>query len=217
MFSSCWFVYGLRKVLLGKEILILSGNSDVNKRNLISGIRLTYKVVTPDIKRKQNNVFWNFWNIGLVLVTLINWLLKPKCILIHIFELFFVIWKYNMIFFNFWETWPYAWKQNNFFYVLTKTRYFNTGFVSLQYTNTNQYWSKYSKIFVENHRFFFEIIFEEIIFLGWAQPGPYGWAGPSHPCGLTQLSHARVKFYACMEQCEGNYITFALFILRFCR
>jgi hypothetical protein len=99
VFSSCWFVYGLRKVFLSKEILILSGNSDVNKRNLISRIRLTYKVVTPDIKRKQNNFFWNFWNIGLVLVTLINWLLKPKCMLIHIFEIFFVIWKYNMIFF----------------------------------------------------------------------------------------------------------------------
>jgi hypothetical protein len=90
MFSSCWSVYGLRKVLLGKEILILSSNSGVNKRILISGIRLTYKVVTPDIKRKQNNFFWNFWNIGLVLVTLINWLLKPKCVLIRIFIFYFL-------------------------------------------------------------------------------------------------------------------------------
>ena len=60
MFYSCWYVYGLRKVLLGKEILILSSNSSVNKRILISGICLMYKVITPDIKRKQNNFFENF-------------------------------------------------------------------------------------------------------------------------------------------------------------
>jgi hypothetical protein len=74
--------------------------------------------MTPDIKRKQNNFFWNFWNIGLVLVTLINWLLKPKCMLIHIFKIFFVIWKYNMNFFYYYyylETWPYAWKQKHSF------------------------------------------------------------------------------------------------------
>jgi hypothetical protein len=79
--------------------------------------------------------------------------------LIHIFEIFFVIWKYNMIFFYFWETWLYAWKPN-IFYVLTKNKYFNIGFVSLQYKNTNQYWSKWSKKFAENHKFF-EIIFED--------------------------------------------------------
>jgi hypothetical protein len=89
MFSSCWSVYGLKKVL-SKEIHILSSNSGVNKRILISGIRLTYKVITPDIKRKQNNFFWKFWNIGLVIVTLINWLLKPKCVLIHILNFYFL-------------------------------------------------------------------------------------------------------------------------------
>ena len=60
MFSSCWSIYGLKKVLLGKEILILSDNSDDKPKNLISRIRLTYKVVTPNIKRKQNNFFENF-------------------------------------------------------------------------------------------------------------------------------------------------------------
>jgi len=112
-------------------------------------------------------------------------------------------------------------KTKHFFcYVLTKTRYFNTGFVFLQYKNTNQYWSKCSKIFAENHSFF-EIIFKKkflfFFFSDRVQPGPYSWAEPSHPWGLTQLSHAHVKFYACMEQCKGNYITFALLILRFCR
>jgi len=43
----------------------------------------------------------------------------------------------------FWETWPYARKQNIFvlfffFDVLTKIWYFNTKFVSLQYKNTNR-------------------------------------------------------------------------------
>jgi hypothetical protein len=91
--------------------------------------------------------------------------------LIHIFEIFFVIWKYNMIFFNyFWETWPYAWKQNIFFYVLPKTRYFNTGFVFLQYKNTNQYWSKCSRKIRGEITNFLKIFFW--IFLGWAGPGP---------------------------------------------
>jgi hypothetical protein len=50
-----------------------------------------------------------------------------------------------MIFFSiFGETRPYASKQNIFFIVYifdvsTKTKYFNTGFVSLLYKNTNQY------------------------------------------------------------------------------
>jgi hypothetical protein len=41
-----------------------------------------------------------FLNFGQVLVTLINWLLKPKCMLKHIyfFEVFFVVWKYDVIF-----------------------------------------------------------------------------------------------------------------------
>jgi hypothetical protein len=50
----------------------------------------------------------------------------------------------------FWETYPYAWKQKIFFLffnVLTKTGWFNTGFVSLQYKNTNWYWLKWSIIF----------------------------------------------------------------------
>jgi len=36
-------------------------------------------------------------------------------------------------------------ENKTFFYVLMKIRYLNTRFVSLQYKNTNQYWSKYSK------------------------------------------------------------------------
>jgi hypothetical protein len=57
-----------------------------------------------------------------------------------------------------------------FFNVLMKTRYFNTGFVSLQYKNTNQF----DQNKVKNLRKitdFFEIIFEENFFfgLGWTQ------------------------------------------------
>ena len=41
-----------------------------------------------------------------------------------------------------------------FFENLTKTDYFNTGFISLQYKNTNRYWSKYNNKITENHIFF---------------------------------------------------------------
>ena len=114
-------------------------------------------------------------------MTLINWLLKPKCFLIHIFWIF-VVWKYDMIF-VFWDTWPYEWKQNILFYyylnVLTKTGYFNTGFVSLQYKNKNQYWSKWSKKFAENHRFF-EKNFFEFFFIFWLGPTRPMWLDWTH-------------------------------------
>ena len=201
MFSSCWSVYGLRKVLLGKEILILSSNSGVNKRILISGIRLTYKVVTPDIKRKQNNFFWNFWNIGLVLVTLINWLLKPKCVLIRILNFYFLyiyiyIWKYNMIYF--WETWSYAWKQNILFYlfiyVLPKTGYFNTKLVSLQYKNTNRCWLKYRRK-QKNHRFLKHFFYLFFIFFIWTGPIPTHVAGLD-PATLLDLTSPSFPMHA---------------------
>jgi hypothetical protein len=68
VFSNFWYVYGLRKVFLDKEILILSGKNltvlTSNKKTtfLISGVRFTYKFVIPDIKRKQN-IFWVFFEI----------------------------------------------------------------------------------------------------------------------------------------------------------
>jgi hypothetical protein len=35
---------------------------------------------------------------------------------------------------------------------------------------------------------------------GWIYPAqPNYWPKP-----VTQLSHARIKFYTCMEQCKGN-------------
>jgi len=79
----------------------------------------------------------------------------------------------------FWETWPYAWKQN-IFLCLTKTRYFNTGFVSLQYKNTNQYWSKYSKKYTGKSKIFWKYFFD---FFCWAGPGPpiSGGAGLALP------------------------------------
>ena len=126
-------------------------------------------------------------------------------------------------FLYFCETWPYAWKQNIFnFLFLTKTRYFNTGFVSLQYKNTNQYWSKWSKKISENHRFFFKKKiffwnnFEEnfiLFLLLFFRAGP----SPAHVAGLDLASpawslapasdqnpaiHARVMFYACMNSAK---------------
>jgi hypothetical protein len=66
--SNCRSIYGLRKVLLCKEILILSG------KNLI----VLYC-------QNKKYFFWNFWNSDQILVTLINWLLNPKSMLKHIF------------------------------------------------------------------------------------------------------------------------------------
>jgi hypothetical protein len=45
-----------------------------------------YKFVISDTKRKQNDFFENFWNIDQFLMALITWLLKPKCMLTHIFD-----------------------------------------------------------------------------------------------------------------------------------
>ena len=78
----------------------------------------------------------------------------------------FVLLYENIIWFFFYlrETWSYAWKQNTFVFVfflyncfcniLKKTRYFNTGFVSLQYQNTNWYQSKSVEKYARNHNFF---------------------------------------------------------------
>jgi len=58
MFSSCWSVYGLRKVLLGKEVFILSGKNLIILKLkktifLISWLRFTYKRVILNIKRNK--------------------------------------------------------------------------------------------------------------------------------------------------------------------
>jgi hypothetical protein len=106
VFSNFWSIYASRKVLLGKEVLILSGKNltvlTSNKKTnfLISEVCFTYKFIIPDIKRKQNFFFGFFLNIGLVLMALINLLLKPKCMLKHIlyFYIFFIR-KNDIIFF----------------------------------------------------------------------------------------------------------------------
>jgi hypothetical protein len=69
VFPSCWSVHGSRKVLLNKEVLILSGKkpnrSNVYVKNifLISGIRFTYKFVIPYTKRGQKDFleFLKYW------------------------------------------------------------------------------------------------------------------------------------------------------------
>jgi hypothetical protein len=61
---------------------------------LISGIRFTYKFIIPYIKTKQNIFFGFFEILAKVLMTLINWLLKPKCMIKYMyifFEVFFVV------------------------------------------------------------------------------------------------------------------------------
>jgi len=80
------------------------------------------------------------------------------------------------------ETWPYAWKQRYFFNVLTKTRYFNTGFAFLRYKNTNWYEPKFSKKIRREITYFPKYIFFGF-FLDWAGLGPLilGWAGLVRP------------------------------------
>jgi hypothetical protein len=110
--------------------------------------------------------------------------------LIYIFEIFFVVWKYNMIFFIF-ERLDRMYENKTFlflfFNVLTKIGYFNTGFVYLHNKNTNRYWSKCSNKFAEITDFF-KIIFEEIFF-EWAKPGPKkNWVEISPiKCKLTHI------------------------------
>jgi len=95
-----------------------------------------------------------------------------------------------------------------FYFVLTKTRYFNTGFVSLQYKNTNQYCAKLIKKIYGKITNFFEKIFEIFLFnffdfflgLGLARPI---WLGSSR--SLVQTSDLARELKARVhEQCEGN-------------
>jgi hypothetical protein len=56
VFSNYWSVYELRKVLLGKEVLILLGKNltvlmSIKKYILTSGIRFTYKFRIPVTKK----------------------------------------------------------------------------------------------------------------------------------------------------------------------
>jgi hypothetical protein len=70
VFSNFWFVYGLKKVLLGKEVLILSGINLMvlmsNKKTtfLISEVCFTYKFIIPDIKKTKYffGCFLKYWH-----------------------------------------------------------------------------------------------------------------------------------------------------------
>ena len=118
VFPNCWSVYGSRKVLLNKEVLILSGKKP-NRSNvyvkiifLTSGIRFTYKFVIPYTKRGQKDFleFLKYWPSSHGLNKLV---IKPKCMLIHIycFGNFLCCVKigcYNIYIYIFGETRPYA-------------------------------------------------------------------------------------------------------------
>ena len=57
---------------------------------------ITCNVVSWILKDKQNKIFVVFEILANVLLTLINWLLKPKYMLKHCFSVYE---KHNMIFF----------------------------------------------------------------------------------------------------------------------
>jgi hypothetical protein len=96
-------VCGLRKVLLGKKIIILSSKNlivliSIKKTIfLIPGIHFTYKFIIPDIKTKQNTFlsFLKYWSSSHGFNKLV---IKAKIhAKIYFLKLFFA-WKYDMIF-----------------------------------------------------------------------------------------------------------------------
>ena len=183
----------------------------MSTNNLISGIHLTYKVVILDIKRKQNN-FFGIFEILASSRDFNKLVIKAK---IRDKTFFIYIWRDNMIFFiiiYFLERLGRMHENKTFFFY--KNQVFNTGFVSLQYKNTNQYWSKCSKIFAENHRFLKRIFWFFFIFRAGPIPAHVVGLDPAHLCGwaglsqpslvtgpkpVTQFCHASIKIYTCMK------------------
>ena len=152
-------------------------HSNVYVKNifLISGIRSTYKFIIPNTKRRPKDFleFLKYWSTSHGLNKLV---IKAK---MHA-NIYIVFWNflccvkiccYN-IYIYILERLGRMHENKIFFENLTKTGYFNTGLVSLQYKNTNRHWSKYINKITENH-IFFEIIFEEFLFER-ARPGPKG-------------------------------------------
>ena len=86
----------------------------------------------------------------------------------------------------------------------------------------NQYWSKYSKIFAENHIFFKRFLKNFFFGLGPTRPVWLGWTQPPRVAGLdlaspawslaqasdpTSAIHAHVIFYACMNNAKVIKLT----------
>jgi len=154
-------------------------------------------VIPPILRDKQNKIFVVFEILANVLLTLINWLLKPKCMLKHWFLVYV---KKNMSFFSF-ETRGRMHK-NIFFSivfvfleVLTKTEYFNTRFVYILFLEMTKKHTEIKQNGVKqytwgNHKYW-KIFFLLIIFF---------WNGldPTQICGLDRtrpkcMSPARVN------------------------
>jgi len=114
--------------------------------------------------------------------------------MLNIFWIFPLMYEDTIFIFLFLRDLAVCMKTKHFIFIFLyiffmKTRYFNTGFVSLQYKNTNQYWSKCSKIYEKitkkNLKIFFEFIIILFIFLffglGPAWPVWLGWTQQSYP------------------------------------
>ena len=100
-----------------------------------------------------------------------------------------------------------------FFDDLTKTGYFNTGFVSLQYKNTNRYWPKCSNKLVENHIFFWKFFFWNLKFFTRPNPAQKG-TGPKLArnkisllsTGLDSIQPPRLGWYPSLKQHESGTV-----------
>jgi hypothetical protein len=119
-------------------------HSNINKKKtifLISRLRFTYKRVILNIKRKNKMIFWIFlkyWSSSRDFNKLVIKVKMHAKTYVFFFEIFFV-WKYNVIFFLFRRLGRMHENKTFFLIFLTKTKYFNTRFVSLRYKITNQY------------------------------------------------------------------------------
>jgi len=100
-------------------------------------MHLTYKIVTPYIKRKQNN-FFGIFEILASSHDFNKLVIKAK---MHAKTFIFFFMKIQYDFFIIFLERLGRMHENKIFFIylfiFTKIRYFNTGFVSLQYKNTN--------------------------------------------------------------------------------
>jgi len=131
-------------------------------------------VVPRILKDKQNKIFVVFEILANVLLTLINWLLKPKCMLKHCF----LVYEKNTIWFFSFETlgrmhkniFSFFYKLFWYFGILMKTEYFNTWFVFLRRKIQTDIKQNLVKKYTKKLQFFKSIFEKKNFFeLGWVE------------------------------------------------
>jgi len=114
---------------------------DTKTTLLISGIYFTYKFIISDTKTTQNKFFFCFWYFGQCSIGFNKLVIKTK---IHAKTLFFGVWKtqHNFLALRHLAECTKIFFSFKFFFVflevLTKTGYFNTGFVFFRNDKKNR-------------------------------------------------------------------------------